>query len=103
MVIRLGGFVKAGQIFCIHHQGQGRPNFHNTLGLNQLYVTYNNSWDKALVRQGQNIALLTGGDPTVYSRTFWLRVVKKMFHQPRIYGEPDVSGAMNSLVVFFVD
>lgn len=27
---------------------------------------------KARLSQGQNIALLTGGDPTVYSRTFWL-------------------------------
>lgn len=27
---------------------------------------------KDRLRQGQNIALLTGGDPTVYSRTFWL-------------------------------
>lgn len=27
---------------------------------------------KDRLSQGQNIALLTGGDPTVYSRTFWL-------------------------------
>ncbi|AEB07966.1 SAM-dependent methyltransferase [Desulfobacca acetoxidans] len=27
---------------------------------------------KVRLSQGQNIALLTGGDPTVYSRTFWL-------------------------------
>lgn len=33
-------------IFYIHNQGQGRPNFHNTLGLYQYNVTYEQKWDQ---------------------------------------------------------
>ncbi len=38
------------QIFYIHNQGQGRPNFHNTLGLFQYNLMYEHKWDQVSFR-----------------------------------------------------
>ncbi|AEB07963.1 TonB-dependent receptor plug domain-containing protein [Desulfobacca acetoxidans] len=38
------------QIFYIHNQGQGRPNFHNTLGLNQFILAYEHKWDTVVFK-----------------------------------------------------
>lgn len=37
-------------IYYTHNQGQGRPNFHNTLGLNQYNLTYDQKWDQVMFK-----------------------------------------------------
>ena len=37
-------------LFYIHNQGQGRPNFHSTLGLNLYHLTYEQKWEQVNLR-----------------------------------------------------
>jgi outer membrane receptor protein involved in Fe transport len=74
-------------VFYIHNQGQGRPNFHNTLGLNLYNLTYEQKWDKINFRamtylnQAAKTAFqdATGDNYTSLNR-------KEKFPQPSVWG-----------------